>query len=240
MDRLVLYVRVGRFGRHATEAGVFKHMQRDLEQLRRAVLAMAGLVEDAIGRATAALHALDPDAARAVIAADSAIDALENEVQEECLKVLALHQPVAADLRRVSTMLLISTDLERMGDLAVSIAERAVSLASRPMPIPDRLDRMAVRATDMVRRSLDAFVAEDAAAARAVIRLDDEVDRDNETAIAELVSEMKKSPDRVESGLMMFSAVRNLERIADHATNIAEDVVYLVEGEVLRHHPERG
>lgn len=218
---------------------MFKHMQRDLEHLRKAVLAMAGLVEEAIGKAAAALHALDPDAARAVVEADSAVDALENDVQEECLKVLALHQPVAADLRRVSTMLLVSTDLERMGDLAVGIAERAVGLSAKPMAIPDRLDRMAARATEMVRRSLDAFVAEDAAAARAVIKLDDEVDRDNDAAIAELVAEMKRNPSNVEGGLMMFSAVRNLERIADHATNIAEDVIYLVEGELVRHHPEQ-
>jgi phosphate transport system protein len=225
-------------GRPASEDGVFKHMQRDLEHLRKAVLAMAGLVEDAIGKAAAALHALDPDAARAVVAADSAIDALENDVQEECLKVLALHQPVAADLRRVSTMLLISTDLERMGDLAVGIAERAIGLSANPIPVPDRLDRMAARAIDMVRRSLDAFVAEDAAAARAVILLDDEVDRDNVAAITELVAGMKECPERVESGLLMFSAVRNLERIADHATNIAEDVIYLAVGELVRHHPE--
>lgn len=216
-----------------------KHLQRDLEHLRKAVLQMAGLVEEAIGRATAALHALDPGAARAVVAADSNIDELENDVQEEVLKVLALHQPFAADLRRVQTILLISTDLERMGDLAVGIAERAVGLAAGPIGIPDRLDRMSVRVTEMVRRSLDAFVTDDAAAARAVIRLDEEVDRDNDALIADLIADMKADPAAVEAGLMLFTAVRNLERVADHATNIAEDVIYLVDGELVRHHPEQ-
>jgi phosphate transport system protein len=218
---------------------VQKHLQRDLEHLRKAVLQMAGLVEEAIGRATAALHALDPGAARAVVAADSNIDELENDVQEEVLKVLALHQPFAADLRRVQTILLISTDLERMGDLAVGIAERAVGLAAGPIGIPDRLDRMSVRVTEMVRRSLDAFVTDDAAAARAVIRLDEEVDRDNDALIADLIADMKADPAAVEAGLMLFTAVRNLERVADHATNIAEDVIYLVDGELVRHHPEQ-
>ena len=216
-----------------------KHLQRDLEHLRKAVLQMAGLVEEAIGRATAALHALDPGTAKNVVEADTQIDALENDVQEEVLKVLALHQPFAADLRRVTTILLISTDLERMGDLAVGIAERAVGLAAGPITIPDRLDRMAARTTEMVRRSLDAFVAEDAAAARAVIRLDEEVDRDNDALIAELIADMKARPAGVEAGLMLFTAVRNLERIGDHATNIAEDVIYLVEGELVRHHREQ-
>jgi phosphate transport system protein len=214
-------------------------MERDLEKLQRSILRMAGAVEEAIYQATKALQDRSPTVARRVIDGDGEIDRLENEVQDECLKILALHQPVAVDLRRVSAVLLISTDLERMGDLAVGIAERAVSLADPPHPtIPARIAQMTQRATEMVRRSLDAFVNLDPAAARAVIRLDDEVDADNEAIIAELIAEMKANPDRIEPGMSLFSAVRHVERIADHATNVAEDVIYLVEGEVVRHHPE--
>jgi phosphate transport system protein len=218
---------------------VFKHMERDLEKLQRSILRMAGTVEEALYHATKALMERDPALARKVIDGDGEIDRLENEVHDECLKILALHQPVAVDLRRVSAVLLISTDLERMGDLAVGIAERALSLAEPPYPtIPSRVAEMTRRTTEMVRRSLDAFVHQDPTAARAVILMDDEVDQDNEAIIAELIAEMKTDPERIEPGMSLFSAVRHLERIADHATNIAEDVIYLVEGEVVRHHPE--
>ena len=216
-----------------------KHMDRELATLQRSVLRMAGAVEEAIYQATQALQDRDSSRARQVIDGDGEIDRLENEVQDECLKILALHQPVAVDLRRVSAVLLISTDLERMGDLAVGIAERATSLAHPPHPtVPARLASMTTRVTEMVRRSLDAFVNLDPTAARAVIRLDDAVDADNEAIIAELIAEMKSAPDRIESGMSLFSAVRHLERIADHATNISEDVIYLAEGQVVRHHPE--
>ena len=216
-----------------------KHMARDLEKLQRLILSMAGAVEEAIYRATNALQDRTPALAQKVIDSDTRIDRLENEVQDECLKVLALHQPVAVDLRRVCAVLLISTDLERMGDLAVGIAERALTLTAVPLPpVADRIARMTTRTTDMVRRSLDAFVKSDAAAARAVIRLDDEVDRDNAAIIADLIAAMQADPDAIDPGLSLFSAVRHLERIADHATNIAEDVIYLAEGEIVRHHPE--
>ena len=219
-----------------SEAAVSKHMERDLEGLRKAVLQMAAAVERAVYQATAALQDHNLTLARKVVAEDAEIDALENSVQEECLKVMALHQPVAADLRRVAAVLLISTDLERMGDLAVNIAERAECLtrAAGPAP-PARFAAMTARVTGMVRRALDAFVADDAAAARGVIGTDREVDADNDAIIAELVRDMTARPGMVEAGLNLFSAVRHLERIADHATNIAEDVIYLVDGELVRH-----
>jgi phosphate transport system protein len=214
-------------------------MQRDLEKLQRLVLRMAGYVEEAVYQAIHALRENDRKLAERVVEGDTRIDQLENEVQDECLKNLALHQPVAVDLRRISAVLLISTDLERMGDLAVQIAERAMHISSTAHPaVPGRPNAMTEKATDMVRRSLDAFVHSDAAAARAVIRMDEQVDADNDVIIEELIGRMKQSPDQIEAGLSLFSAVRHLERIADHATNIAEDVVYLVEGEVVRHHPE--
>jgi phosphate transport system protein len=211
-------------------------MLRDLERLRDSVLRMAGYVEDAVHTATRAVSARDLDAARTVVGRDTEIDELENLLQEDCLNILALHQPVAKDLRRIGTVMLITTDLERMGDLAVGIAERAIELAAPPhVPIPDRLDQMSGRATGMMRLALDAFVNEDAAAARAVIGLDDEVDRDNDELILHAINEMKRSPERVEAGVALFSIVRHIERIADHATNIAEDVIFLVEGAIVRH-----
>jgi phosphate transport system protein len=216
-----------------------KHLQKDLDHLHKSVLTLAGYVEDAVASATAALQGRDPDLARRVVDGDALIDRMENAVQDECLKILALHQPVAVDLRRISAVLMITTDLERIGDLAVGIAERATVLARPPhLPIPEQFGRMSARALSMLRASLNAFVDLDPTAACGVIRADDEVDRDNADLIASLVAEMKRSPAAVEPGLSLFSAVRHLERIADHATNIAEDVVYLVNGDVVRHHPE--
>jgi phosphate transport system protein len=216
-----------------------KYLQQDLEHLQYSVLRLAGYVEDAVLSATAALRDRDPDAAADVIDGDAAIDELENEIQDECLKILARHQPVAVDLRRITAVLMITTDLERIGDLAVDIAERAISVSHPPhVAIPARLDHMTERALAMVRASLDAFVHLDPVAAAAVIRADDEVDRDNDEIIRLLVAEMKRGPDVIDPALSLFSAVRHLERIADHATNIAEDVIYLVNGDMVRHHAE--
>jgi phosphate transport system protein len=215
-----------------------KHLLRDLDNLQRDLLALAGLVEESVYKATRALHERDVRLAREVISGDSQIDQEENHLNEECLKILALHQPVAVDLRRIAAAMMITTDLERVGDLAEEIAERALDLAELPpLPVPARLQRMADLAALMVRQSLDAFVNLDTRLARAVCRLDDEVDRYNRDLIAELVPAMRR-PEMVEGGLSLFSAVRHLEQIADHATSIAEDVIYLVEGEIVRHHPE--
>jgi phosphate transport system protein len=214
------------------------HLERDLDNLQRDLLTLAASVEEAIHKAILALRDRRPLLARQVIAGDSQIDAEENHVEEECLKILALHQPVAVDLRRIAAAMKINTDLERMADLAEDIAERALHLAHWPeVPVPANLQHMTDLATIMVRESLDAFVHLDANLARRVCRLDDEVDRYNNEIIAELIGIMQGSPDLVEPGLSLFSATRHLERIADHATNIAEDVVYLVEGEIVRHRP---
>jgi phosphate transport system protein len=173
-----------------------------------------------------------------VIEGDSQIDQEENHVEEECLKILALHQPVAVDLRRIAAALKINTDLERMADLAEDIAGRARHLAGLPpFPVPRRLQAMTDLTTTMVRESLDSFVNLDPRQARRICRLDDEVDRYNDEIIREVLDTMRRSPELVEPGLSLFSATRHLERIADHATNIAEDVVYLVEGEIIRHRP---
>ncbi len=215
-----------------------KHLQRDLDNLQRELLTEASLVEEAINKAVRALQNRDVALAREVIAGDGQIDQEENHVEEAALKTLALHQPVAIDLRRIAAAMKINTDLERMADLAEDIAERVVHLASLPpIHIPEKLQAMTDLTTSMVRQSLDAFVNLDTRAARRVCRLDDEVDRLNHDIIAELVPLMQSAPDKVEPGLSLFSATRHLERIADHATNIAEDVVYLVEGEIVRHRP---
>jgi phosphate transport system protein len=216
-----------------------KHLERDLDDLHRDILGLAGAVEEAICKAIRALQERDAALARQVIAGDDAIDEQDNRIEEECLKMLALHQPVAVDLRRITAVLKINTDLERMADLAVDIAERALRLTELPpIPIPERLQRMTDLTTSMVRQSLEAFINLDTHQARTVCRNDDEVDQYNAKIIQELIRSMRSSPDMIEPALSLFSATRHLERIADHATNIAEDVIYLVEGEIVRHHPE--
>jgi phosphate transport system protein len=213
-----------------------KHLQRDLNNLQRDLLAFAGLVEDAVSKAIRALQTHDVEMAREVINGDTQVDLEENQLGEECLKLLALHQPVAIDLRRITAAMMITTDLERMGDLAEEIAERAIVLARHPLlPIPQRLQRMTDLVNVMVRSSLDAFVNLNREQAERVLRMDDDVDRYNIEIIQELVQVMKSSQDLIEPGLSLFSATRQLERIADHATNIAEDVIYLIEGEIVRH-----
>ncbi len=213
-----------------------KHMQRDLDALQQQLLKMAGNVEEAIHSATRALETRDAELAERVIAGDDAIDRLENEVQEECLKILALHQPVAVDLRRISSILLITTDLERMGDLASGLAEKALELSHPPYAeIPARLRPMTLRATEMVNRALNSLVRSDADEARAVVAMDDDVDADNDAILAEVIARMKLPAGEIDSGLALHAAVRYVERIADHATNIAEDVIYLVEGSMVRH-----
>ena len=215
-----------------------KHLERDLDNLQRHLVTLAASAEEAIHKATRALQQRDTALAREVIEGDNEIDEEENRVEEEALKLLALHQPVAIDLRRIAAAMKINTDLERMADLAEDIAERALQLARLPaIPVPDQLQRMTDLTTTMVRQSLDAFVNLDVRLARVVCRLDDEVDRFNTEIIEELIRVMQSSSELVEPGLSMFSAIRHLERIADHATNIAEDVVYLVEGEIIRHRP---
>jgi phosphate transport system protein len=215
---------------------VSKHLERDLDDLQRELVALASSVEEAIHKAIRALQQRDSQLAQEVIDGDNLIDEEENHVEEECLKVLALHQPVAIDLRRVSAAMMINTDLERMGDLAEDIAERATALTRMAqIPIPADLQRMTDLTSSMVRQALDAFVSLDVRLARRVCRMDDEVDRYNKLIIEELIALMQKSPEMVEPGLSFFSATRHLERIADHATNIAEEVIYLVEGAIVRH-----
>ncbi len=226
-------------GRARKGTAMSKHLERDLDELHRGVLALARATEDAIRNAVRALHERDINLAHEVIRGDDVIDMQENRIEEECLKMLALHQPVATDLRRIAAVFKINNDLERMADLAVNIAERAVCLAGLPrMSIPEKLQHMADLTVRMVRQALQAFVKKDTREARSVCQLDDAVDRYNAEIIRELIHIMHATPELIEAGLSLFSAARHLERIADHATNIGEDVIYLVEGDIVRHHPE--
>jgi len=212
------------------------HLQRDLDAIRKDLLALAGLVETSIYKAVRALTERDIDLAREVIEGDALIDSEENHIDEECLKVLALHQPVAVDLRLIASAMMIVVDLERMGDLAEEIAERAQHLSSRPpVPIPTDVIAMTDLAITMVRQSLEAFIGVDSELARRIIRMDEGVNDINRRMITHVVDQMRANPALIEENLSLFSVVRCLERIADHATNIAEDVCYLVEGEIIRH-----
>ena len=213
-----------------------KHLQRDLESLNRGLLSISSMVEEMIDKATQALASRRFDLADEVVKSDEYVDRHEVHVEEECLKMLALHQPVAVDLRRIATVLKVNGDLERIADLAVSIAQRAQAMDEFPaFVIPDRLPRMVVLATQMVRGAMNAFVNLDAEEARRIIAMDKSVDQYNRDIIAELQTTMQKKPDAVQPALHCFSAVRHIERIADHATNIAEDVIYLAEGDIVRH-----
>ena len=215
------------------------HLHRDIESVQRRLLDLASSVEQLVEKSMRAVFDRDASLARMLMAADTPIDMEENVIEEECLKILALHQPVAIDLRRIASIMKINSDLERMADLAVNIAERALALAQGPdVRVPATFRQMTDLTNTMVRDSLDAFVKVDITLAKRVCRLDDEVDRYNREIIDEVSAFMKHSPAHVDPGLHLFSAARQLERIADHATNIAEDVVYLVEGRIIRHHPE--
>ncbi len=213
-----------------------KHFQRDMDRLREQVLRVGSLVESATNRAITALTHRQPDLADEVLQADDAIDALEVQIEEECLKILALHQPVAADLRYVIAVMKVNNDLERMGDQAVNIAERAILLAQRPpLDVPLQIERMAEVAQKMVHASLDAVVNLDVDLARSVGTMDDEVDEIHREMFRLVQAKIKESPDVVEVAIANLSASRDLERIADLATNIAEDVLFTVLGEVVRH-----
>src|SRR5260221_5726999 len=193
-----------------------KHLERDLDNLQRDLMTLASSVEEAIHKAIKSLETRHPAIAQQVIDGDRQIDEDENHVEEECLKMLALHQPVAVDLRRITAALKINAELERMGDLAEDIAERALHLAELPpIPLPGKLQNMTDLTTSMVRQSLDAFVNLDVRLARTVCRLDDEVDRYNSEIIDELIKRMRSSPHPVEAGVSLVCATRHLERHAD-------------------------
>ncbi len=213
-----------------------RHFHEELEALKQTLLAMGGLVEDQIRRAMRALLERDDVIAQEVIDRDRQVNTYDIEVDEQCVNLLALHQPAAGDLRFITTAMKIVTDLERIGDQAVNIAQRALELNREPQlkPYID-LPRMADRAQRMVKESLDAFVARDTALARQVCAEDAEVDALKEQIFRELLTFMMEDPRTVSRAIRVILISRFMERVADHATNIAEMVIYLVEGKMVRH-----
>lgn len=215
-----------------------KHLEREVDRLKRRILNLSSMVEDSVYKAVKSVEERNPDMAENVIRSDHDIDTMEVEVEEECLKLLALYQPVATDLRLVVAVLKINNDLERIGDLAVNIAHRSKSLASlKKVSALFQFNHMASKVKQMLRQSLEALVNLDGGLARAVCAADDEVDDMNREMHRQIRESIKVHPEELEGLLYFISVSRNLERIADHATNIAEDVIYMIEGEIVRHKP---
>jgi phosphate transport system protein len=218
---------------------VSKHLELEIENLKRLILALSATVEDNVYKAVQALTERNSAIAEDVIKSDPKIDETEVAIEEECLKVLALHQPVAIDLRYIIAILKINNDLERMGDLAVNIAERAMFLATRERPdVPLDLPLMAEKTKAMMKKSLDALMKQDARLAHEVLAADDGVDEMNREMYAKIQDGIRRRPEQLESLIHLLSCSRHLERIADHATNIAEDVIYMIEGVIVRHRAE--
>jgi phosphate transport system protein len=215
-----------------------KQLPRQIDALKQKILFVGTLVEESIAKAILALNSRDRNMAKAVIDSDSEIDRMEVDVEEECLKVLAMYQPVAADLRFVVAVLKINNDLERMGDLARNIAKRVVFLADynelQELPVDYR--PMAAQVKSMVKNSLDSLVNADTALAQQIRKDDDEVDAQRRTIEKQIEAQIAKYPAQTQGLLRLSSVARHLERIADMATNIAEDVIYMVDGEIVRHH----
>lgn len=212
------------------------HLINAIEQLKKGILALATLVEENLLKAVRALETRDPKLARSIIDGDDEVDRLEVALEEDCLKILALHQPVAIDLRYIVAVLKINNDLERIGDLAVNIAERAEDLSARErVEVGFDYRGMARKAELMVEKSLDALVNMDTALAREVLAMDDEVDKMNWLMFERVQTAIREDPEGIARYLRYLLVARNLERVGDHATNIAEDVIYMVEGEIVRH-----
>jgi phosphate transport system protein len=213
-----------------------RHLHSHLDNIRLRLIEMGAQVEAMIASSTRALVERDEDLVSQVIARDSEVDRMEVEIDDECHSVLARNQPTAIDMRFLVAVMKITSDLERMADSAVNVAQAARQLNREP-PLQTYVDlpRMSQRVQAMVRESLDAFVSRDAALAASVCREDDEVDQHYRRTFAELVEVMRHDSKSVPRALHLLLVARNFERIADHATNIAEDVIYYVEGRDIRH-----
>ena len=215
------------------------HFQNELEELKENLLQMAATVEEAIRDAVQSLVKRDSDLAQKTFECEDRINKMEIAIDEMCLKLLALRQPMAADLRFITSAMKITTDLERMGDQAVNISERALSLNEEPQlkPYID-IPRMAEIAQSMVKDVLDAFVNRDPKLARSVCERDDLVDNLNDQVVRELLTYMMSDPKTISRAVHLMIVARCLERIADHATNIAEDVIFMVDALVIKHHAD--
>jgi len=214
----------------------FRHFQEELETLAERLLAMGGLAEERVHEAVRCLRDRDVAGLQGVLAGDEPINALQLEIDDRCFKLLALHQPMAADLRVIVAAVKINTDLERVGDLAVNIGEAAARYVRHP-PVKPLIDipRMAELAQSMLRDALDAFVRRDVALAQAVLVQDDILDALKTQIFRELLTHMLQAPATIEPALDLILISRHLERIGDHATNVAEDVIFLVSARDVRH-----
>ncbi len=212
------------------------HLQKEIDDLKKKILRLSTMVEENVERAVRSVEKRDAVLAEKVIDMDKAVDIMEIEVEEECLKVLALHQPVAVDLRFIVAVLKLNNDLERIGDLTVNIAERSLVLAGRPpFALTSNFPAMMEKARLMLTKALDALVNLDPRLALEVCASDDEVDALYREMFEKVKVGVVESPANVDDYLQMLSITRHLERIADHATNIAEDVIYMIEGSIIRH-----
>jgi len=217
-----------------------RYFDEELLELNKKILEMSGEVEDSIGLSVRALRELNRKLAEAVIQGDKLIDNMELEIEEKSLNIIALYQPAAADLRFVVMSLKITTDLERIADLAVDIAQRVLELVDQPLlkPLID-IPKLATLAQGMVRDAINSFVNKDTELARSVIFRDNEADELRNLVQSELINDyMKKDASTVPRAIPLLLVARHLERICDHATNIAEDVIYMVKAEVVKHRPE--
>lgn len=212
-----------------------RRYEEELTRLRQRVLEMGGLVERQIGDATRALMTRDGKLAEATIERDHEVNHYDVDIDDSCLHLIALHQPTARDLRFITTSLKVTTDLERIGDMAVNICERAIEFEERPAPFVIDLPNMADIVTKMLRESLDAFVREDAELALAVCKEDDEVDLLQRQTFEQLMPQMREDPSLLVWGMTQLFVSKYLERIADHATNIAEMIIFMVKGKSIRH-----
>jgi len=211
-------------------------LRRKIEKLNGQLLALGAQVEEGVHLAVKAIERRDADMAARVIDGDSEIDGKEVDLEEECLEILALHQPVAIDLRHIIAVLKINKDLERAGDLAVNIAETAIDISGRlNMAVPKDYFVMAQQTQRMLKKSLDAFVNMSVETAREVLAEDDDVDHKKHTLHKQFEERVLQEPDLIQPLIHLFLVSRHLERIADLATNIAEEVIYMVTGEIIRH-----
>ncbi len=212
------------------------HLRREIERLKRQLLNLSAVVESSVQKAVRSISERDDKLARQVMDADTEIDQMEVDVEEDCLKILALHQPVATDLRFIIAVLKINNDLERIGDLSVNIAERAIYLANKEkVEIPFDFPKMSALTQSMLHRSLDALVNMDRALANAVCAADDELDKINRDMYTKVKNGIRNNPEQIDSLINLLAVSRQLERIGDHCTNIAEDVIYMIEGTIVRH-----
>ena len=218
---------------------IYRQYEDELEQLNDRLLAMGGFAEERLRAAVSAIVARDVRLAQEVVAGDEPLNLLHKEIDDRCFKLLALRQPMAVDLRRILAAVKINTDLERVGDLAVNIAEAGLRYLLHP-PVKELVDlpKMAEIAQDMLRRALDAFVRRDVELAQAVCEQDDELDALKDRVFRDLLILMVRNNDVVEASLDLILVSRHLERTGDHATNIAEDVIFMVSARDIRHPPE--